>query len=145
MSSKFRRASHVVIVVACVLLGSALVWRGVVRSPIVCGASVVGMGLTAAWLRRRDRQQLGAAQPRFSGQDLVLGAMLVGGLWMGLFAVFSLGDVGTRSTSLPLGHDGVPLSIADVLAVGLMTTLGMALLLAPFRRAPQKRRDVREA
>ncbi len=144
MSSKFRRVSRIAIIAACVLVGAALVWRGVVRSPIVSGASVVGVALTVAWMRRRDRQHLGAVEPRFSGPDLVLSAMLVGGLWMGLYAVFSLGDVGARSTSIPLGHDGAPLGIAEVLGVGLMATLGVTLLLVPFRRVPKKRRDVRE-
>ena len=147
MPTTLRRVTRTTFTVLSVVLGAAMLWRGLTRSPIVCGASVVGLALVVSWLRRRERQYLGAAQPRFSGQDLVIATMLIAGLWVALYAVFSLGDVGTsmtRATSIPLGYDAAPLSIAEVLGVGLLSTIGVALLLVPLRRPPKKRRDVRE-
>lgn len=147
MASSFRRISRVVISATSFVAGAALLWRTLPRSPIVGVTSLVGIGLALWWLRRRDVAHLGKREPGFPGMDLALGAMLVGGLWVGLYAVFSLGDVGTavgRATSIPLGPDASPLSIADVLAVGVLCTIGVTLALVPFRRVQGKRRDVRE-
>ena len=108
---------------------------------------MVGIALALWWLRRRDVAHLGTREPGFAGMDLAVGAMLVAGLWLGLYAVFSLGDVGTavgRATSIPLGPDAGPLSIAEVLGIGVLSTIGVTLALVPFRRVPKRRRDVRE-
>jgi hypothetical protein len=147
VSSKFRRISRTVISATSFVAGALLLWREVPKSPILGGSSVAGMALALWWLRRRERAHLGGREPGFAGQDLLIGAMLVGGLWLGLYAVFSLGDVGTavgRATSIPLGPDGGSLSIGSVLGIGALSTIGVTLALVPFRRMPRKRRDVRE-
>ncbi len=147
MPSHLRRISRVALSAASLLGGAALLWRSAPRSPILTGVAIVGVILVLLWLRRRDRRQLGGAVSGFSGQDLVVSVMLVGGLWIGLYAVFSLGDVGSKAgpaTSIPLGYDATSLAIGDVLSISVLATIGFALVLVPFRRAPQRRRNVRE-
>ncbi len=147
MASRFRRISRVVISATSFVAGAALLWRALPRSPIVGVTSLLGIALALWWLRRRDLAHLGTREAGFAGMDLAVGVMLVTGLWLGLYAVFSLGDVGTavgRATSIPLGPEGGPLSIAEVLGVGALSTIGVTLALVPFRRVPKRRRDVRE-
>ena len=147
MSTRIRRATRHLLSVSSFGLGSVLVWRAVTTSPILAVASALGLAIALWWLKRRERSQLGQRLTGVAAQDLLLGATLLAGLWLALFAVFSLGDVGAttaRATSIPIGHDAAPMTMGQVLWIALAGTLGVTGLLVPFRRAPSKRRDLRE-
>lgn len=146
-STRFRRTSRRVINLAVFAAGLLLASRLVRHSPIVLGTSVAGMGLTLWWFRRRELQALGYLRGRFQWRDLLLAGLLVGGLWLGLYLVFSLGDVGVSSgsgTRIPIGRDAAALSVGDMLMAGLAATVCTMALAFPFRSTTRSRRDVRE-
>lgn len=147
MPVSLRRASRWAFATVSFAGGAALAWYAVRNSPILAVATTGGMGVALWWLKRRERSLLGQRLSGVAGQDLALAVMLMTGLWLGVYAVFSLGDVGLaagRATSLPIGADARPLTMGAVLTVALAATLGIGGLLAPFRRPPRRRRDLRE-
>ena len=128
--------------------GVLLAWKLVRHSPILLGASVVGVAMTLWWFRRRELRALGYLRGRFQWRDLLLAGLLVGGLWLGLYLVFSLGDVGFSSgpsTRIPIGRDAAPLGIGDVLLAGWSATVCAMSLAFPFRGVPRSRRGTHDA
>ena len=146
-TSRFRRNWRRVLALAVLATGGLLAWRLVRISPIVLGTSLAGMVLTLWWFRRRELQALGYLRGRFLWRDLLLAGMLVGGLWLGLYVVFSLGDIGFSAgagTRIPIGRDSASLSVGDMLLTGLAATVSVMALAFPFRGTSKPRRDVRE-
>lgn len=146
-ASSIRRASRLAFTVASAAVGGACGWYALKLSPILATTALAGMAVALWWLKRRETAQLGHPVAGLGGQEMALAVMLVGGVWLGVYSVFSLGDVGTaagRQTQLPLGRDLAALTMSQVLAAGLAGTLAVGGLLVPFRRPPRRRRDLRE-
>ena len=146
--SRFKRVSRRVIDAAVFAAGLLLAWRLVRHSPILLGASVLGIGGTLWWFRRRELRALGYLRGRFQWRDLLLAGLLVSGLWLALYLVFSLGDVGFSSgsgTRIPIGRDAAPLSIGDVLMAGWGATICAMSLAFPFRGVKRNRSGALDA
>ena len=146
-SSRFRRVSRQAINLTVLAAGALLAWRLLRLSPIVLGTSAVGIALTLWWFRRRELLAKGYLRGRYQWRDLLLAGLLVGGLWVGLYLVFSLGDVGFSSsagTRIPIGVDAAAMSVGEMLLAGLAATICTMALAFPFRGSPKQRRDVRD-
>ena len=146
-TSRLKRVSRIVVNAAVFAAGVLLAWRLMRHSPILLGASAVGVVATLWWFRRRELRALGYLRGRFQWRDLLLAGLLIGGLWLGLYLVFSLGDVGFSSgpgTRIPIGRDAAPLTIGDVLLAGWAATVCAMSLAFPFRGVQRGRRNLRE-
>ena len=146
-TSRFRRVTRHAISLTVLGAGALLALSLVQLSPIVLGTSAVGIALTLWWFRRRELLAKGYLRGRYQWRDLLLAGLLVGGLWVGLYLVFSLGDVGFSSgtgTRIPIGLDAASMSVGEMLMAGLAATVCAMALAFPFRGSPKHRRDVRE-
>ena len=129
--------------------GVSTAWQLARYSPIVLAASAVGLVTTVWWFRRRELKALGYLRGRYRTRDLLLAGTLVSGLWVGIYLVFSLGDIGfglATATTVPIGSDAASMTIGEVLRAGLLATVTAMAILFPFRSSQiRSKRDVHTA
>jgi len=146
-TGRLRRVSRRGINLLVLAGGVATSWQLVRYSPILLGASAVGLLTTVWWFRRREFKALGYLRGRYLARDLLLAGTLVAGLWVGIYLVFSLGDIGfaaATTTTVPIGSDAASLTIGEVLRAGLLSTIAAMALLFPFRSTQlRSKRDPR--
>ena len=146
---RFRRVSRRSINLLVFAGGLFTAWQLARYSPIVLAASAVGLVTTVWWFRRRELKALGYLRGRYRTRDLLLAGTLVSGLWVGIYLVFSLGDIGfgiATATTVPIGSDAASLTIGEVLRAGLLATITAMALLFPFRTSQlRSKRDIRNA
>jgi hypothetical protein len=127
--------------IAAGLLGCAIIVLLAWRAPIALAASVMGVA-AALWLSTRRRRAARLESRGIQIAELRTSALVLLGIWLGLYLVFLLSEQGAGSSAeIPLRFDGETASPGAFFSYGAMGTVGLVALLFTRRpRQPRRRR-----